>query len=240
MAYKHKRYVATLDSGAAADWNDDHIVDFRTNIDMLLCLRTSALTACWDLFSAGTGNDPAVAMVGAAGSGHAFVVFNTGATTANTSGMSKELAGTPGNVTSLADYPTLTFALQIAAAHTAGKVVEAGLFNQGVGIFTANQDGAYFRVEDDVLYAVTGDGAAETTTDLGAYDEYAHYRISLVSVGGVDKAYFYVDDMVNTAASHTVNLPNSDLTAMFAIQSQNNVDSTMRMDAVSMQILRKQ
>jgi len=207
---------------------------------MLLCLRAAALTACWDLFSAGTGNDPVVSMVGAAGSGHAFVVFNTGATTANTSGMSKERAGTPGNITSLADYPTLTFTLQIVAVHNAGKVVEAGLFNQGVGIFTANQDGAYFRIEDDTLYAVTGDGAAETTTDLGTYNEYGHYRISLVSVGGVDKAYFYVDDMVNTAAAHTVNMPDSDLTAMFAIQSQNNVDSTMRMDAVNMQVLRKQ
>lgn len=240
MSMRHKAIKATLDKGYASEWNDNHIQDYTNSVDMYFCLRAAALTACWDLSSAGTGNDPAVTLVGAAGSGHAFVVFNTGGTTNNTSGMSKELAGTPGNITSADDLPILTFALDIAAIHTAGEVIEAGFFDQGVGPFTANQDGAYFLVNNDILYAVTGDGAAETITDLGAYNQYGHYRISFVSVGGTKHARFYVDDMVNAAADHTANLPDSNITPMFTIRSLNNVDSTMRMDGVNIQILRKQ
>lgn len=227
MSQKHKAVKATLDTGTAAEWNDDHLEDFETNIDMLICFRGAAVTACWDLFSAGTGNDPAVTLVGAAGSAHAFVVFNTGATTNNTSGMSKELAGAAGNITSAADYPLLTFTMQIDTVHNAGEVIEMGLFDQGVAPFTANQDGAYFLVNDDTLYAVTGDGAAETITNLGAYSEYSQYRIQFVSVGGTDHVKFYVDDMVTAAADHTANLPDSNLTIMFTIRSLNNVDSTM-------------
>jgi len=236
MSFRHKRVVAALNTGGSADWNDDHIADFTVHIDMYMCLRAAALTASWDLFSAGTGVDPAVTLIGAAGSGHAFVVYNTGGVTNNTSGMSKELAGVPGNITSPADLPILTFTMQIVAIHNVGEVIEMGLFDQGVAPFTANQDGAYFLVNNDTLFAVTGTGAAETITDLGAYDEYGVYRIEFTT----GHVLFYVDDMVTAAADHTTNIPDSDLTPMFTIRSLNNVDSTMRMDAVHMQILRKQ
>jgi len=239
MSHRHAAFKATLDRGYADEWNDDHVIDFTDTIDMYFCIRAAALTACWDLYSAGTGSDPVVSLVGAAGSGHASVVFNTGGTTNNTSGMRKELAGAVGNITSFPDYPLLTFAMQIVAVHNAGEVIEMGLLESGTAPFTANQDGAYFLVNDDTLYAVTGTGAAETTTDLGAYDEYAMYRIAFANVGGTDTVYFYVDDMVNAAAVHTATLPDSDLTPMFTIRSLNNVDSTMRMDAIGLQVLRK-
>lgn len=232
---RHKRVVASLDTGEAVDWNDDHTPDFTTNIDMYLCIRGANLAACWTLFSAGTGVDPAVTMVGAAGAGHAYVVFNTGGVTNNTSGMSKDLAGAAGNTTSAADMPTLTFTMQIVAVHNVGEVIEMGLFDQGVAPFTANQDGAYFLVNNDTLYAVTGDGAAETTTDLGAYNEFGVYRIEFAT----GHVYFYVDNMVTAAADHTANIPDSDLTIMFTIRSLNNVDSTMRLDACALQVLRK-
>jgi len=236
MSMRHKRYVETLDTGAAADWNDDHGQNFTTHIDLYLCIRAAALTACWDLFAAGAGNNPAVTLVGAAGEGHAFVVFNTGGTTNNTSGMSKELAGAAGNITSPLDLPYLTFTMQIVAIHTAGEVIEMGLLDQGTAPFTANQDGAYFLVNNDTLYAVTGNGAAETITDLGDYNEYSVYSIEFESAS----VKFYVDDMVNPAAAHTTHIPASNLTAMFTIRSLNNVDSTMRMDGCGLQTLRKQ
>jgi len=236
MSIKHKAYKETLGRGYSSEWNDDHIQDYRDHIDMDFCPITASLSSYWDLYSAGTGNDPAVTLVGAAGSAHAFVVFNTGGTTNNTSGMRKKLAGAVGNITSSADLPILTFPLQIVAVHNVGNVIEAGLLPSAAPPFTANQDGAYFRVNNNTLYAVTGDGAAETTTDLGAFDEYAVYRVEMLSTS----VRFYVNDMVTPAATHTTNIPNTTLTIMFTIRSLNNVDSTMRIDAVGLQILRKQ
>jgi len=236
MSTRHKAVKATLDKGYASEWNDDHIADFTERVSWILTLCEQALTTQWDLFSAGTGNDPAAALT----AGHSSVVFNTGGTTANTSGMSKELAGTPGNITSADDLPILSFALDIDTVHNAGNVVEVGFMDQGVAPFTANQDGAYFRVNNNILYAVTGEGAAETTTDLGAFNQYGHYRIEFYSYGGTTRVRFYVDDMVNAAATHSTNLPDSDITPVFAIQSQNNVDSTMRLDGVGLQVIRNQ
>lgn len=235
MGIKHIAHKETLDHGYASEWNDDHIEDFTTRIDCFQLLRAAFLNACWDLYSAGTGNDPTVTLVGGAGSGHAFVVFNTGGVTNNTSGMKRKLAGVAGNVTSPADLPIMTWTMQIVTVHTTGTVIEMGLLDNGTAPFTANQDGAYFRVHDNEIYAVTGTGAAETVTNLGSFNEYGHYRIEILSTS----VRFYIDDMQNAVATHTTNLPNSDLTLMFTIRSLNNVDSTMRMDAVGLSILRK-
>ena len=236
MGMKHKAYKETLDRGYASEWNDNHIMDFDSRIDIYLCLRAAALTACWDTAQTAGGTAPNVALVGAAGQEHAFVIFNTGGVTGQTSSMRKELAGAVGDITSPLDLPTLTFAMQIVTVHNAGLVVEMGLIPSATALFTANQDGAYFRIEDNTIRAVTGTGAAETETDLGAFNEYGHYRIEVLSAS----VNFYIDDMENPVAAHTTNLPDNALTPKFSIQSQNNVDSTMRMDAVSMQIERKQ
>lgn len=235
MGTKHKAHKETLDRGYATEWNDDHILDFTDKIDLYLCLRVAALNACWDFAQTAGGTNPNATLVGAAGEEHAFIVFNTGAVTGQTSSMRKELAGAVGNITSPLDLPVLTFALQVVTVHTVGKVVEVGLIPSATALFTANQDGAYFRIEDNTIRAVTGTGAAETVTDLGAFNEYGHYRIEVNSAN----VKFYIDDMENPIATHTTNRPDNALTAKFSIQSQNNVDSTMRIDACSMQILRK-
>jgi len=239
MSTRHKAIKATLDRGYASEWNDDHIADFTDEIEHVCNLFTPAITTEWDTGETAGGTVPTITLVGAAGSGHVFVVFNTGATTGQLSSMRHELNGAAGNITSLDDYPMMTFTMNISAIHTAGKVIEAGLVPSATAPFTANQDGAYFRVNNNLLYAVTGDGAAETATSLGAYDAYAQYRIEVVSVGGVDKVNFYVDDMDNAAAVHTTNLPNADLTMKVSVISANNVDSTIHIDGVALNILRK-
>lgn len=236
MGTKHKAHKETLDRGYATEWNDDHILDFSTEIDTYICLRVAALNACWDFAQTGGGTNPNVVLVGAAGEEHAFVTFNTGGVTGQTSSMRKELAGAVSDFTSPLDLPILTFTLQVVTVHTVGKVVEVGLIPSATGLFTANQDGAYFRIEDNTIRAVTGTGAAETVTDLGAFNEYGHYRIEILSTS----VKFYIDDMENAVATHTTNLPDNALTIKASIQSQNNVDSTMRMDACAIQILRKQ
>ena len=237
---RHKAYKATLDKGYAAEWYDDHIDDYTDEISFQALRIGYAVGTEWSTAQTSGGSAPVWTLVGAAGAGHATVVFNTGGTTSNVSSMRYMLGGAAGNITSIDDLPIMTFTMQIDTVHTAGKVVEAGLIPSATALFTANQDGAYFRVNNDTLYAVTGDGANETATDLGAFDEYAQYRILITTSGATTRVYFYVDDMVNAAATHTTNLPNADMTIKISVISANNVDSTIRVDACALQVLRKQ
>ena len=235
MAIRHRAVKSTLDRGYASEWNDDHITDLTEKIEIYTLLPTAFLAAVWDTAQTSGGTAPSVQLVGASGQGHPFVVFNTGGTTGNTSSMRKKLAGAVGNITSPADLPILTFSLQIVQVHTSGKVVEAGLLNSSDALFTDNVSGAYFRINNNTLYAVTGDGANETATSIGSFNEYGVYRIEILS----SSVKFYVDDMVTPKATHTTNMPSTNLTAKLSIQSQNNVDSTMRLDGIALQILRK-
>ena len=239
MCIRHIAYKETLDRGYASEWNDDHTLDYSNCIVHQGLFIGPALGAEWDFTETAGGSNPTWTLVGAAGSGHAYVVLNTGGVTGQTSVMKQELQGAASNITSIADYPMWTMTVQIAAVHTAGLVAEFGFFDNGVNIFTGNQDGAYFRVLANVLYAVTGTGAAETTTNLGAFSEYEVYKIRMTSVGAVNTVYFYVDDMQSPVATHTTNLPDSNLTVKVGVQSQNNVDSTLRVDSYGLMRLRK-
>ena len=227
---KHKAQKETLEVGTSAEWNDDHIADFENRIELEENFITPAITTNWDLGQVAGGVAPVIAFV----DHHSFAYLNTGATTGQISSMRYEFNGAAGNITYIDDAPTLTMAVWLDAYHTAGLVAEFGLIDSATAAaFTALQDGAYFRIEDNVLYAVTGTGAAETTTDItpvGGIPEYGHYRIELTGT----TCNFYVDDMEVVAGAHTNNFPNSDLTIKFGIQSQNNVDSKMYVDAVGL------
>jgi len=227
---RHKRIVATLDTGSSADWNDDHISDFEDEISFEVNFITPVITTLWDLAQTAGGSDP----VNSFTDHHAFAYLNTGATTGQISSMRYEFNGAAGNITSIENAPILTTAVWLETYHTVGEVVEFGLIDSAsAAAFTANQDGAYFRVDTNKIYAVTGDGAAETTTDVtpvGGISEFGHYRIELTETN----AKFYIDDMDTEKATHTANLPDNDLTMKYSIQSQNNVDSKMYIDAVGL------
>lgn len=243
MSKKHKANKGTLDVGTAEEWNDDHIDDFTTSIDINPGLRTTAIASAWTLSAAAGGNNPAISVVDAAGSGHSCMVLNTGAGAGKSSEAVMMLAGQALNVTSETDLPILTMAVQVVTVEAAGIVAEWGLAERTDAQFTKNLDHAYFRIEDGVLYAVTGNSAAgpaaETTTDLGAYSEFGVYRIEYASVGATIHARFYVDDMDTPAADHTTNLPSKDLTVKAGVITPAGADSTIRMDACGLQILRK-
>jgi hypothetical protein len=236
MGVRHKAYKATLDRGYAIDWNDDHAVSYAEEITHEALEPGQAITGNWDTAQTSGGSAPVWALVGAAGSGHAFVVLNTGAATGQSSSMRHKLGGAASNITSPADLTVMTLALEVSAVHSAGNVAEWGLFASATAIFTANQAGAYFRIDNNQLYAVSGTGAAETATLIGAWSQYAHYRIEVNSAN----IKFYVDDMVNPAATTTTNRPAVDLTAKVSVISANNVDSTLRLDGCALQRLRKQ
>jgi len=236
MTERHKAIKATLDTGRATEWNDDHMADFTTEIEEFDLLNGSAITSEWSTNQTSGGSAPVWALVGAAGSGHSFVVLNTGATTGNLSSMRHMLGGAASNITSPADLPTINIALEVSAIHTVGVVAEWGFFASATTPFTALQAGAYFRIDDDELYAVTGNGAAETAVLIGAWSQYANYRISINSAN----VEFYVNDMAAAAVTQILTMPTVDLTPKVSIISANNVDSTLRLDALAWSRLRMQ
>jgi len=227
---RHKAIKATLDVGTANEWNDDHIADYSDEINHNCIFCGVPLAVEWDFGQVAGGFNPALVFT----NHHAFGYLNTGGVTGQISSMRHELNGAAGNITYLDDAPILTTAVWLQAYHTVGLVVEFGLIDSATAAaFTANQDGAYFRVDGNLLLAVTGDGAAETTTDITpttGLPEYGHYRIELTG----SNCSFYVDDMETPAVIHTANLPDNDLTIKYSIQSQNNVDSFMFVDAVGL------
>ena len=227
---RHKAIKATLDIGTHEEWNDDHISDYSDEVRHRVITLGVSLATLWDFGQTAFGVNPVLVWE----DHHAFAYLNTGGVTGQISSMRHEFNGAAGNITYIDDAPIMTTAVWLEAYHTAGLVAEFGLIDSAsAAAFTANQDGAYFRVDGNLLLAVTGDGAAETTTDItptGGIPEYGHYRIELNSTN----CLFYVDDMETPAATHTANLPDNDLTIKYSLQSQNNVDSKMYVDAVGL------
>lgn len=227
---RHKAVKTTLSIGASTEWNDDHISDFTSVVTIEPTFVTPVITTEWDLGQTNGGVNPVQVFE----DHHAMAKLNTGATTGKISSMRFEFNGAAGNITYIDDAPIMTMAVGLTAFHTAGTVAEFGLIDSAsAAAFTANQHGAYFRVTANKLYAVTGSGASETTTDItpaGGVPDWENYRIVLTSAN----AKFYVTSMTSAAATHTLTLPTNDLTMKFSIISGNNVDSTMYVDGVGL------
>jgi len=230
MAIKHKAHKDTLEVGTSAEWNDDHIADFSDSISLYEDFITPAITDKWDLTQGGAG----VAAVITFQDHHSFVKLDSGANDGDWSAMRYEFNGAAGNITYIANNPIMTMAVWMDAYAGTGKVAEFGLQNNAVAPFTANQDGAYFLIDGNALYAVTGDGAAETKTDITpatGIPEYGVYRIELTAT----TCNFYVDDMETAAATHTDNLPDSDLTMSFAARNDLGTTTDMYVDGVGLE-----
>lgn len=236
MSIRHKAVKATLDRGYASEWNDDHQLDFEEEICHQCLCPGEAITVHWDTAQTAGGSAPVWSMT----SNHAWVVLNTGGVTDQISSMRHELGGAVSNITNADDLPVLTLTMQIVQVHdaagVANSVIEFGFQDDSDALFTQNQHHAIFRVYNGKVHAVTGDGAAETETEIADYDEYGQYRIEFTST----QVRFYVDDLTSPAATHTANLPTADLTIKVSVRSKNNVDSTVNVDALGWRRLRKQ
>lgn len=229
MALRHKAVKATLDVGTSAEWNDDHISDFDEEILIERNFITPVITTEWDLTTNGTG----VAAVLTFQDHHAFCKIDSGAANADYSCMKYEFNGAAGNITSYLDGPVMTMAVWLDAYAATGKVTEFGFLTNATAPFTANQSGAYFRINANKLYTVTGNAGAETATDitpLAGISEYAQYRIEL----GAANCKFYVDNMVTPARTETANLPTGDLTMAFAARDDSGTATEMYIDAVAL------
>lgn len=233
MTKKHKAIKATLDKGYASEWNDDHIDDFQDWIDIETFFITPALVVLWDC----TNNAAGVVPVLTFEDHHAFAYLHSGNAQLDWSLMKYEFNGAPANFTHINDNPIFTTALWLEKYDAANIVAEFGFMDNDKAPTAANKDGAYFRVKDDKLYAVCGDGAAETEVDITPTEgipEYGHYRIELQST----KCDFYVDDMGTLKTSITTNLPVLDLTIFYYADSGDVADTQMYVDAVACQMLR--
>ena len=229
MAQRHKAIKETLEVGTHDEWNDDHIVDFSNEVDFEYSPLNQLVAGIWSTAQTAGGSAPVVAFT----DHHVSVYFTTGAVTDQTSSMRLMMNGAAGDTTYVDDAPVLTFALWIDAYHSVGNVAEFGLITSATALFTANQNGAYFRLNDNKLYAVCGDGAAETATDVtpaGGIPEYGVYKIEL----GSTNCKFYIDDMETPVRTETSTLPDEDMTLKFSIRSKNNVNSEMYLEGVAL------
>ena len=232
MTIRHKAVKETLDRGYAAEWNDDHQLDPTDEIIYFTTFIKNALATEWDIGEITGGGAVNVSLT----NDHVFVNTISGAGVGDIASFRKMLAGAVGNITDPDDLPTMTMAIRLVSPAGSGTTHEFGLQDSAVAPFTALQEGAYFRVVANVLYAVTGTGAAETTTNLGVPNEYGVYRVEILSTS----VKFYVDDLENAAATHTTNLPTGNLTMKLSSIGVAAGSQILRSDFVGLQRLRKQ
>jgi len=223
MSIRHKAFKSTLEKGYASEWNDDHHVDFTDELVFYDVFVYNALAPCWSVAQCAVDGTAAIILV----SGHNFAVMTSGTTASSIASMRLGTTDT----TSPGDLPSFHVAVQLATV----ALAEFGFFVAATVPFTANQEGAYFRVSAGVLYAVTSTGAAETATSLGAPDEYAVYWVDINS----SDVRFYQDTRSSPLATHTTNLPSSNLTIKLSTKVSGGVSQILRCDGAGLTRLRK-
>lgn len=229
MSMRHRAVKATLDRGYAIEWNDDHedfpIARYEYKITAFL----NALTNFWDLTQETSGTATTIALT----SGRVIYVLNATGGAGNISTIRHKVLNAAGDVTSTAALPKLTMDLQVGGLTADALTHEFGFFNNADTPFTATQEGAYFRISSNVLYAVTGTGAAETATNLGAPDAYATYRVEINSAD----VKFYIDDNVTPVATHTTNLPTGNLNIKLSCAQRAGGSNTINCDVIILNVL---
>lgn len=204
MTLRHKRVVATLDIGTAADWNNDHHFDPSSEVSFHTTFTEHDFATMWD-DSQCTGAGTAVL---SDSNGHVFLMLDTDPANGDIATCMFAISGTGADITSDEWEPSATFRIFNASVVRTGRFWEFGFFRAADTPFTANDRKVCFYMDGVTLYAKTGDGAAETTTNLGTYDDSATYRVELTETN----AKFYVDNLVTPLATHTTNLPTTNLT----------------------------
>lgn len=228
MTLRHKAVKATLDKGYAFEWNDDHHIDFTDELIFYDTFFYNALQGFWSTAQCAVDGTAAIAMV----SGHNFLALISGTTAGSVASLRLGTA----DMTNKTDLPIMTAAVKVDTILSS----ELGFFTSAGTPFTANQKGAYFRISASKLYAVTGDGAAETATDITpadfAINKYYILRVEFTST----QVKFYVDDLVTAKATHSNNITTDNLTLKLSTKVSGGVSQILHSDGVGLQRLRKQ
>ena len=226
MTLRHKAVKATLDKGLATEWNDDHQIDFTDELMFYDTFFYGALQAFWSTAQCAAGGTAAIDLV----SGHNFVKV---ASSAGGGGLGSMRLGTT-DMTNKTDTPIATFAAKL---DTIAKA-EIGFFKAGDTPFTANQDGAYFRIDANKIYAVTGDGADEEANDITPVGfvagTYAILRIEFTAT----TVKFYIDNLVTAVQINTTHITTDDLTLKMSTGVSGGVSQILHADGAGLQRLR--
>ena len=221
MTIRHKAWKEPLDIGLASEWNDDHWADFTDELLNVWLFPSHVLPADFTTDVSGTASiDTEMS------SNHNWLDMETGAT--GSSVASLRLGDT--DTTNKLDLPVATFAINAEDVDLA----EFGLFTFANTPFTANQKGIYFRMKTGKVYAVTGDGADETETEIGNYDQFSQYMLVVSSTN----VKFYTEDLSTLRATHTTNIPTDDLTLKVSIKNQTADNRILKSDGISLMRLR--
>jgi len=226
MATRHKAIKETLEVGTSAEWNDDHTEDFTSRVGHADFIIGNNLGGHWNFVQTTAAANPDMVFV----DHHMFAEIDSLVAGPTITSMRQEFDAAAGNITYIDDSPTFISKLWIVDYDAATNCAEWGFFDSAQVPFAANQDGAYFRLDTDVLYAVTGSGAAETLTDItpvAGVPEFAQYVIELTAT----ECKFYIDDRETPVATHLLTLPDSDLTMKYSTQTAAAVQTVIRMDA---------
>jgi len=228
---RHKAVKATLDKGYATEWNDDHDLNPAQVIVTWTTFIEEPFSNRWDTAQSTGGGSASVVIADQ----HAWVEVNSGSSVGDIASIRHMLAGSVENITHPDDQPEVTMAIRLINPATTGLTHEFGFFRQDIAPFTSNQPGAYFRIEDNKVYAVTGDGTSETVTEIGGTSEYAVYRVRFLG----SQVRFYIDDMTSPVAVHEANIPDDHLTVKLSTIAVSEGAQVLRSDFVGIVRLRK-
>jgi len=231
MGIRHKAVKETLEKGTHEEWNDDHEVNYQAVIHHQDIFLDFGTIAEWNAAQNTSGTNPTITLVGG------FVCARLAATggVGNFGTIRHELVGAAADITNHTAQPILHMALDIQtptadnATHEFGFMANAGL------PFAANQNGAFFRIDNNVLFAVSSDGAAETTTDLGAPNQFGNYKVKHTATADT----FFVDDNETPVATHTTNISAADLTIKLTCADRAAGDNYLNCQATCLCTLRQ-
>ena len=231
MTIRHKAVKATLDRGYASEWNDDHHLDPTDELMHVDVFFENAITNKWDTTQTTSGTAATIDIA----DNHVFLRLQATGGAGAVCTIRHKVLNVSNDIFHPDDLPVLTVSVQLVPVLPAGPSQEWGFQNNGAAPFQLNMEGAYFRVDNNVLYAITSDGVAETITNLGAPDEYGVYRVEFTSTS----VKFYVDSLVTPAATHTTNLPANRTNVKLTSRQFGVTTTELRSDFVGLQWLRK-
>jgi len=231
MAIRHKVTKSTLDRGYASEWNDDHEENYYVRYSHQVDVLMPAIADHWDTVQDTSGTATTISLIG----GHLAVRMRASGGAGNISTIRHSLLGAAANITDENAQPIVEICLDVQTPTADASTHEFGLFANATLPFTANQDGCYFRISNNVLYAVSGTGAAETTTNLGAPNQYGVYKVKHTATHD----YFYVDDMETAVATHTTNICTNDLTVKISCAERAAGENFLNWQAVYISFLRQ-
>ncbi len=231
MATRHKAVKATLETGFATEWNDDHEINFAAEIHHKDVFMDFNAVNEWNLGQETSTTATTITLVG----GFVAARLHAAGGAGNFSSIRHMLIGAPADITNHTALPEMTMAIDVQTPTADNATHEFGLFSSANALFAANQNGCFFRIDNNVLFAVSSDGAAETATNLGAPSQFAVYRV----VHGAATDYFYVDDMVTAAATHTTDISGANLTMKLTCADRAGGDNYLNCQAVCLCTLRQ-